>query len=120
MPLHHGIGLHEHKRRAPVPPRPGQQDPKQPISPSEVGTADGASQRVELLPERKILEDELVMSPAGQRQRADEEKDHLKHAWILSRYAQGINRRSSSADFGERQEQKASGQSRVLTTLDSY
>jgi hypothetical protein len=35
---------------------------------------------VELLPERKILEDELVMSPAGQRQRADEEKDHLKHA----------------------------------------
>ncbi len=65
MPSQDGVGLHEHKRSAPVPPGPGQQDPKQPISPPEVRTGAGASQRVELLPERKILEDEFVMPAAG-------------------------------------------------------
>ena len=39
MPSHHGVGLDEHERRAPVPPRLGQYDPKQPIA--RCGVADG-------------------------------------------------------------------------------
>lgn len=68
---------------------------------AERRTGDRASQRVELLPKREILEDQFVMSSARQGQRADEEKDHLKHARILTCYARGINSRSCSADFGE-------------------
>lgn len=64
---------------------------------------DGASQRVELVPERKVLEDGFVMSTTGQRQRADGDKGRIKHAGIVSCYAQGINPQSLGADFGERQ-----------------
>jgi len=39
---------------------------------------------VQLLAEREVLEDQFVMSAAGQRQRANEYKDHLKHMQILS------------------------------------
>jgi hypothetical protein len=102
MPSHDGLGLHEHERRAPVPPRLGQQDPRQPISAPGLRTDHGASQRVELLPEREVLEDEFVMSTTGQRQRADDDKDRVKHSRIVSCYAQAINRRSSGADFGDR------------------
>jgi hypothetical protein len=52
MPSHHGVGLDEHERRPPVPPRVGQCDPKQAISPPELRTAAGAFQGVELLAER--------------------------------------------------------------------
>jgi hypothetical protein len=44
-----------------------------------MGTFTHASARVELLAEREVLEDQFVMSAAGQRQRANEYKDHLKH-----------------------------------------
>ena len=75
MSSDHCIGLDDHERRAPVPPRLGQYDPKQPISPPELRTAGGALQGGQPLPQREVLEDHLVMSTAGQRQRADEYKD---------------------------------------------
>jgi hypothetical protein len=92
MPSHHGVGLDEYERRAPVPPRFGQHDPKQPISRPELRTGDAASQRIELLAEREVFEDQLVMSAAGQRQRANDDNDHLRHASILSFYMPRINR----------------------------
>ena len=92
MPSHHGVGLDEHERRAPVPPRLSQHDPKQPISPPELRTGDAASQRMELLAEREVFEDQLVMSAAGQRQRANHYNDHLQHASILPFYVLRINR----------------------------
>ena len=67
MPSHHGIGLDEHERRAPVPPRLGQHDPEQPVAPPELRTRDAAPKRMELLTEREVFEDQLVMSAAGQR-----------------------------------------------------
>jgi hypothetical protein len=106
MPSHHGVGLDEHERRAPVPPRLGQYDPKQPISPPQLRTGAWASQRVELLAEREVLEDQFVMSVAGQRQGADEYKDHLQHASILSFYEQRSNHHLSGSDCGERQDPK--------------
>src|SRR5712692_7064028 len=57
MPSHHGVGLDEHERRAPVPPGLGHHDPKQPISLPELRTADTAPQRIELLAEREVFED---------------------------------------------------------------
>ena len=84
MPSHHRVGLDEHERRAPAPPRLGQYDPKQPISLPESGTADRAFQRVKLLAEREVLEDQFVVSATGQGQRADEHKDYLQHMSILS------------------------------------
>ena len=83
MPSHDGVRLDEHERRAPVPPRSSQHDPKQPISPPEVGTFARASERVELLPEREVLENQLMMSTACQTHSADEDNDHLQHASIL-------------------------------------
>jgi hypothetical protein len=84
MPSHNGVGLHEHEYRSPVPPRVSQDDPKQPIARPELRTRHRASQRIELLAEGEVLEDQFVMSPAGQRQRANEHKDHLQHASIVS------------------------------------
>jgi hypothetical protein len=43
-----------------------------------------ASEGMELLAEHQVLEDQFVMSAAGQRHRADEYNDHLQHASILS------------------------------------
>ena len=75
MPSHHGFGLDEHERCAPISPRLGQDNPKQAISPPELRPADRAFQRVKLLAEREVLEDQFVMSAAGQRQREDEYDD---------------------------------------------
>jgi hypothetical protein len=91
MPSHHGVGLDEHERRAPVPPRLAQYDSKQPISPPQLRTGACASQRVELLAEREVLEDQFVMSAEGQHEPADEDEDDLKHASILSVYRQRCN-----------------------------
>jgi hypothetical protein len=77
MPSQHGVGLDENERRAPVPPRVGQHDPKQPIPRPQVRTGARAFPRAELLAEREVLEDQFMMSAAGQRQRADEYTDRL-------------------------------------------
>jgi len=93
MPSHHGVRLDEYERRTPVPPRLGQYDPKQAISPPELRTAARTFQSVELLAEREVLEDQFMMSAAGQHQRADEYKDHLQHGSILS-FLQGAKQPS--------------------------
>jgi len=78
-----------------------------------------ASQRVELLPERKVLEDEFVPSVAGQCQRADEYQNHLRHASILSFYQQRSNNPPSGFDCGEGQD-RASILTRAPHTLCRY
>jgi hypothetical protein len=80
MPSHHGVGLDEHERRPPVPPRLGQDDPQQPISPPELRTAERACQRVELLAEGEVLKDHFVMSAAGQGQGSRHQHDCFEHA----------------------------------------
>lgn len=107
MPSHYGIGLDEHERRAPVPPRLGQDDPKQPISPPELWPTHCAFQRVKLLAEREVLEDQFVVSAAGQRQRADEYNGHLQHMSILP-FRRGTeqpsaNHQPAGSDCGEGQ-----------------
>ena len=47
--------------------------------------SDGASQRVELLPEREILEDQFAMAAAGQRQRPDQHQNRVPIVLFLTR-----------------------------------
>jgi hypothetical protein len=103
MPSHHGVGLDEDERRAPVPPRLGQYDPKQPIPPPKLRTGARAFQRAELLAEREVLEDQFMMSAAGQRYGADKYNDHLQHAPILSFLQGGKQPSPSGSDCGEGQ-----------------
>jgi hypothetical protein len=91
MPAHHGVGLDEYERRAPVPPRLHSYDPKQAISRPELRTAGRAFHCGKLLAEREVLEDQFVMAAAGQREPADEYEDHAQHASMLSFYARRIN-----------------------------
>jgi hypothetical protein len=87
---------------ASVPPRLGQHDPKQPISPPEPRTGARASQRVELLAERESLDDQFVMFAAGLRQRADEKKIIFSTS-IPSFCEQRSNHHPSGSDCGEEQ-----------------
>jgi hypothetical protein len=82
MPSHHGVGLDEHERRH-----------FRQVWASTIQTADLASglrtayrafQRVKLLAEREVLENQFVMSATGQRQRAEEYKGHLQHLSIVA------------------------------------
>ena|SRR5438876_1014284 len=91
MPPDHRVGLDEHERRTPPPPRLGQDDPRQAISPPETRTCARAFHSVELLSKGDILNDQFVVSTTGQRQRPDQHRDYLQHTSILLFYAGRIN-----------------------------
>jgi hypothetical protein len=84
MPTHHGVGLDEDDRRAPLPPRLSQRDSEQPVPPPKRRTGAPAFQRAELLAQGEVLEDQGMMSATGQRQRSDEDNEYLQHSAILS------------------------------------
>jgi hypothetical protein len=104
MPSHHGVGLDEDEGRAPVPARLGQHDPKQPIPPPKLRTGARAFQHAELLAEREVLEDQFMMSAAGQRYGADKYNDHLQHESILSFLRRAKQPSPSGSDCGEGQD----------------
>jgi hypothetical protein len=99
MPSHHGVRPDEHERRAPALPRLGQYEPQQPIARAELRTADRAFQRVELLAEREVLEDQFVMSAAGQGQRACHQHDCFEHAPACPARRAKINHHTDRMQF---------------------
>ena len=103
MPPHDRVGLNEHERRTPVPPHAGQGDPKQPVAAPELRPDALASERVQLLAEREVLQDQFVMPAASQRQRAQEDEDDLQHASILSVFEPRGNGQRGRLRFGEGQ-----------------
>ena len=66
MPSHDGVRLDDDQGAAPVPPRFGQQDPKEAIPRAELRAFDGARPRAELLTERQVLEGDRSVSTADQ------------------------------------------------------
>ncbi len=68
MPSHDGVRLHEHHRRAPVPPASGQGDSKQSVARLEVRARGRAFQRGLLLPRRQVLQDQFPVAAERQRQ----------------------------------------------------
>jgi hypothetical protein len=96
MPAHDGGRLDEYQRRPPPRPDGGKGDPEQPISLPKTRSYDRAFQGGELLPERDILKNQLVIPTAGDSRRATEQQNHLYHASILS-CRTALNQRSTSS-----------------------
>ncbi len=64
MPAHNRVGLYDNQGRAPVLPRLGEQDPKQPIAIPELRTFARAPEHRQLLTERHVLECDCAVSAA--------------------------------------------------------
>ena len=92
MPAHDGVRLHKHQRRAPVPPASCQSDPKQSVARLEMGSLGRASQGRQLLAQGQVLQDQLSMSTARQRQRTDDDDEQLQHASIVAAVAARFNK----------------------------
>jgi antitoxin (DNA-binding transcriptional repressor) of toxin-antitoxin stability system len=95
MPPNDGVRLHEHDRRAPVPPESGQGDPKQSVACLEVRALGRTFHRRQLLPQGQVLQDQFAMSAERQRQRAADHDEHLQHASIVD----GVGAKINAAEF---------------------
>jgi hypothetical protein len=78
MPSHDRVRLDEHQRCAPIPPKSGQCDPKEPIVNPKT-RAFGRSLHGRELPERQIFQDQFFMTAARQRQRTSQQDQQLQH-----------------------------------------
>jgi hypothetical protein len=79
MPSHDRVRLHEHQRRAPIPPESGHHDPKEPIVRPKTRAFGGPFHGPELLPQCHILQDQFFMTAARQRQRTPHQDQQLQH-----------------------------------------
>ena len=79
MPTHDGVGVHDDQGRAPIPPRVGEQHPKQSISVAELGTPHGALEHGQLLTECQILERDRSVSTADQREKSKRDDERSQH-----------------------------------------
>lgn len=95
------VGLDEHQRGTPSCPDRGKSDPEQPIALAKTRSSDRAFQGVELLSQRDIFENQLVMSTARHSQRAAEQQNHFQHAVILWRRARLNQMSRGGRDCGE-------------------
>ena len=64
MPADYCVRLNDDQGRAPVPPRLGEQDPKQAIPVAKWGTLDRVPEHRQLLTERQVLERDRSVSAA--------------------------------------------------------
>ena len=80
VPSDHGIGLHDDQGGAPVPPRLGEEDPKQSVRRAEPRTFHRARQHGQLLTEREILERDGPVPAADQSDRSEEHHQRRQHA----------------------------------------
>jgi hypothetical protein len=79
MPTHDGVRVHDDQDCSPVPPRVGEQHPKQPISVAEYGTPHGKRERGQLLTECQILERDRSVSTADQRERSKRDDERRQN-----------------------------------------
>ena len=86
MPTHDGVRVHDDQGCAPIPPRVGEQHPKESISVAELGTLHGALEHRQLLTECQILERDRSVSTADQRERSKRDDERSQHERILSRH----------------------------------
>src|SRR5262249_53642748 len=80
MPTHDGVRVDEDERGSPAPPRCGQRDPEQSVPARDSHSSAGAFQCDQLLSQRQVFTNQFAVSAAGQREAADDDKEHLKHA----------------------------------------
>jgi hypothetical protein len=65
MPSDDGLGLDEDQGGAPAAPDGRQEDPKHSVTGAELRPLHAPLQGSQLMPKRKILEDQIVVAPAG-------------------------------------------------------
>ena len=87
---------------SPIPPRVGEQHPKQSISVVELGTPHGALEHGQLLTECQILERDRSVSAADQRETSKRDDERSQHELSCPAISHRINRNRRS-DSGDRQ-----------------
>ena len=85
MPPQHRVGLNDQQRGAPLPPRAGEQDPKEPIPWPERQACTRARQHGQLLTKGKVLKGNRSVSAAHQADRSEEYDKRRQHTVSLSR-----------------------------------
>ena len=91
MPSDDGLRLDEDQCRPPPAPGGRLQDPKHPVTGTEVGRFHASLQGSQLVAEGKILEDHVVVATAGHGDRSQEQQCQFKHVVILSGVAAESN-----------------------------
>src|SRR4029077_20030164 len=84
-------------RGAPPPPCCGQRDPEQPVPASNSRSSAGTLQRYQLLPQCQVFKNQFVVSTAGQRDAAGDDKNVFNKLAILPLC--GITNQSAAARF---------------------
>jgi len=79
MPTHDGVRVHDDQGCSPIPPRVGEQHPKQSISVAQLGTSHGALAHGQLLTEGQILERDRSVSTADQRESSKGDDERSQH-----------------------------------------
>ena len=98
MPPYNGVRLHQHQRRAPVPPDSNHGDPEQSVAGLKAGAFRRAFHRHQLLPQREVLQDQFPMSVEGQCQSTTDDDEQLQHAPMVVGVGEKINVTNSGED----------------------
>jgi len=103
MPPQHRVGLNDQQRRTPLPPRAGEQDPKEPIPWTERQACTPARQHGQLLTKGKVLKGNRSVSAAQQADRSEEYDKRRQHTVSCRVYSHRINRGAGRSSCGEAQ-----------------
>jgi hypothetical protein len=101
MPPQHRVGLNDQQRRAPLPPRAGEQDREGPIPWTERQACPRARQHGQLLTKGKVLQGNRSVSAAQQADRSEEYDKRRQHPLSCRVYSSRINRGAGRSSCGE-------------------
>jgi hypothetical protein len=83
MPSDDGVRLHDNQRRAPISPTSRKGNPKESVGCPEAASLRSAEGR-QLLPQRKVFQDEFLVAAERQRECADDHDEQLQHPVIVA------------------------------------
>jgi hypothetical protein len=103
MPPQYRVGLNDPQRRAPLPPRAGEQDPEEPIPWTERQACPRARQHGQLLPKGQVLKGNRSVSAAHQTDRSENDDQRRQHTVSCRVFSDRINRGAGRSGCGEAQ-----------------
>jgi hypothetical protein len=107
-PPQHGVWSNDHEGVPPPGPHLGQPGPEEPIAPAQLGPARSPLVYGELLAQGEVLEGELPVAAAEEREEAKQVKQRADHETGLSPdLSREINSLCAGQGFGERQHSPA-------------
>jgi hypothetical protein len=84
LPTQDSVGRHDHEGRSPPRPHLGQADPEEPLAAAQLRPLRGSLVHGELLAQGKVLEGELAVAAAEEREEAKHVKQRGDHGTGLS------------------------------------